>query len=125
MLRLPPRSTRTDTLFPYTTLFRSQCRRPDPLVQAARPCAPPATERASSGDAGAARRTVHDAVPARRAGARALRAGAWSRRTVSAANLVRRGRSAGVPAGNTPPPRGCGHAMLESTAKVEIGRAHV
>src|SRR3546814_18959643 len=23
MLRLPPRSTRTDTLFPYTTLFRS------------------------------------------------------------------------------------------------------
>src|SRR3546814_8371356 len=30
MLRLPPRSTRTDTLFPYTTLFRSQ-------GQAARP----------------------------------------------------------------------------------------
>src|SRR3546814_13897753 len=25
MLRRPPRSTRTDTLFPYTTLFRSQC----------------------------------------------------------------------------------------------------
>src|SRR3546814_9564848 len=24
MSRLPPRSTRTDTLFPYTTLFRSQ-----------------------------------------------------------------------------------------------------
>src|SRR3546814_1390224 len=23
MMRLPPRSTRTDTLFPYTTLFRS------------------------------------------------------------------------------------------------------
>src|SRR3546814_16990160 len=23
MIRLPPRSTRTDTLFPYTTLFRS------------------------------------------------------------------------------------------------------
>src|SRR3546814_2324619 len=31
MIRLPPRSTRTDTLFPYTTLFRSRCsdRRPD------------------------------------------------------------------------------------------------
>src|SRR3546814_16991699 len=35
-IRLPPRSTRTDTLFPYTTLFRSrmkekvlQVRRPD------------------------------------------------------------------------------------------------
>src|SRR3546814_14839383 len=26
MIRLPPRSTRTDTLFPYTTLFRSQAR---------------------------------------------------------------------------------------------------
>src|SRR3546814_10195978 len=27
MLRRPPRSTRTDTLFPYTTLFRSTGRR--------------------------------------------------------------------------------------------------
>src|SRR3546814_6921275 len=26
MIRRPPRSTRTDTLFPYTTLFRSQWR---------------------------------------------------------------------------------------------------
>src|SRR3546814_9133415 len=25
MIRQPPRSTRTDTLFPYTTLFRSSC----------------------------------------------------------------------------------------------------
>src|SRR3546814_17684714 len=25
MIRRPPRSTRTHTLFPYTTLFRSQC----------------------------------------------------------------------------------------------------
>src|SRR3546814_5991554 len=25
MVRRPPRSTRTDTLFPYTTLFRSAC----------------------------------------------------------------------------------------------------
>src|SRR3546814_2611043 len=29
MTRLPPRSTRTDTLFPYTTLFRSTRGRPD------------------------------------------------------------------------------------------------
>src|SRR3546814_15753799 len=29
MIRRPPRSTRTDTLFPYTTLFRSE---QDPLV---------------------------------------------------------------------------------------------
>src|SRR3546814_2311332 len=27
MIRRPPRSTRTDTLFPYTTLFRSLCHR--------------------------------------------------------------------------------------------------
>src|SRR3546814_6628709 len=28
MIRRPPRSTRTDTLFPYTTLFRSQLLKP-------------------------------------------------------------------------------------------------
>src|SRR3546814_8077435 len=30
MIRRPPRSTRTDTLFPYTTLFRSTAGRPSP-----------------------------------------------------------------------------------------------
>src|SRR3546814_275773 len=35
MIRRPPRSTRTDTLFPYTTLFRSQFDRP---VGRAEPC---------------------------------------------------------------------------------------
>src|SRR3546814_19858700 len=44
MIRRPPRSTRTDTLFPYTTLFRSQGFRaelfiPDPEVYG--PDAPP------------------------------------------------------------------------------------
>src|SRR3546814_3425993 len=35
MIRRPPRSTRTDTLFPYTTLFRSACRhRHSPAVRA-------------------------------------------------------------------------------------------
>src|SRR3546814_6434782 len=29
MIRRPPRSTRTDTLFPYTTLFRSQGQSPE------------------------------------------------------------------------------------------------
>src|SRR3546814_5573153 len=32
MIRRPPRSTRTDTLFPYTTLFRSQ-RRPTTALE--------------------------------------------------------------------------------------------
>src|SRR3546814_4862955 len=31
MIRRPPRSTRTDTLFPYTTLFRSQLQHPRSL----------------------------------------------------------------------------------------------
>src|SRR3546814_4800102 len=39
MIRRPPISTRTDTLFPYTTLFRSTCSRPPRPV--ARPAASP------------------------------------------------------------------------------------
>src|SRR3546814_12658599 len=35
MIRRPPRSTRTDTLFPYTTLFRSHRARPVPAGDAA------------------------------------------------------------------------------------------
>src|SRR3546814_4931791 len=34
MIRRPPRSTRTDTLFPYTTLFRSWRARPVPAGHA-------------------------------------------------------------------------------------------
>src|SRR3546814_1523266 len=34
MIRRPPRSTRTDTLFPYTTLFRSDLVEPAPLGNA-------------------------------------------------------------------------------------------
>src|SRR3546814_3099407 len=39
MIRRPPRSTRTDTLFPYTTLFRSPPQRlgDDPVLHFARP----------------------------------------------------------------------------------------
>src|SRR3546814_14196500 len=32
MIRRPPRSTRTDTLFPYTTLFRSKPSRADEIA---------------------------------------------------------------------------------------------
>src|SRR3546814_6992789 len=35
MIRRPPRSTRTDTLFPYTTLFRSGLALPDAAADAA------------------------------------------------------------------------------------------
>src|SRR3546814_4832035 len=34
MIRRPPRSTRTDTLFPYTTLFRSMCAKVSVLLSA-------------------------------------------------------------------------------------------
>src|SRR3546814_3590554 len=34
MIRVPPRSTRTDTLFPYTTLFRSGTYTPDIAIPA-------------------------------------------------------------------------------------------
>src|SRR3546814_12244385 len=37
MLRRPPRSTRTDTLFPYTTLFRSDGLCGDPFPAAGEP----------------------------------------------------------------------------------------
>src|SRR3546814_5737991 len=43
MLRRPPRSTRTDTLFPYTTLFRSDYLRPREEREPARPVAKGAT----------------------------------------------------------------------------------
>src|SRR3546814_18484400 len=51
MIRRPPRSTRTDTLFPYTTLFRSTRRQP--------------------AGAGGARGTVASIAPARGGHARA------------------------------------------------------
>src|SRR6056297_4087560 len=38
MIRRPPRSTRTDTLFPYTTLFRSRTRRSHRESPWLRPC---------------------------------------------------------------------------------------
>src|SRR3546814_5577671 len=39
MIRRPPRSTRTDTLFPYTTLFRSK--RPNPIFHCLQPLKQP------------------------------------------------------------------------------------
>src|SRR3546814_10258410 len=46
MLRRPPRSTRTDTLFPYTTLFRSVGARElwDKVAHAAWACADPGVQ---------------------------------------------------------------------------------
>src|SRR3546814_1846554 len=54
MIRRPPRSTRTDTLFPYTTLFRSFANHgeigtvPSALIRAFGQCESPRHERRSA-----------------------------------------------------------------------------
>src|SRR3546814_3847173 len=105
MIRRPPRSTRTDTLFPFTTLFRSQRRVP--------PCDGPARRAAAvrqragtvrNRGRAARRRPHHRAVPARRPavrgaarGGRKLRgqrtpqAGGAGRRAVRVPRHPRRG----------------------------------
>src|SRR3546814_4109811 len=82
MLRRPPRSTRTDTLFPYTTLFRS-----------ADAPAPPDDTQPVAGAGGAAHRGPRDdRVPDPRCPARARLAGAG-------AGVPRPGESAGARGG--------------------------
>src|SRR3546814_3897603 len=52
MIRRPPRSTRTDTLFPYTTLFRSvsnRSPRPMPRSRDSKSCEPCAKDRLAPG----------------------------------------------------------------------------
>src|SRR3546814_4705658 len=58
MIRRPPRSTRTDTLFPYTTLFRSRLREiallgnlPEDLRLQGHPCDPHEARRPERGSA--------------------------------------------------------------------------
>src|SRR3546814_20452252 len=73
MLRRPPRSTRTDTLFPYTTLFRS-----DGLVTtkrradaADRSCTPP-TSATGANKASSVSRRASDGSPAGRVAVSAI-----------------------------------------------------
>src|SRR3546814_10649825 len=99
MIRRPPRSTRTDTLFPYTTLFRSTWRA----------CNEPVPQPSVLDRAGAGRRAARTAA----AGRPGLRAGALPRhglhdhRGGRAADPVRRAVSAvaGVEAGDAAVPR--------------------
>src|SRR3546814_8989442 len=65
MIRLPPRSTRTDTLFPYTTLFLSPLERCSPTSQASSPgmcCAPEAPIRCGGPSAMRTRMTAKRAL---------------------------------------------------------------
>src|SRR3546814_4937605 len=72
MIRRPPRSTRTDTLFPYTTLFRSSPGVPPHIANSSKTC--PASFRSSATSAsstqcryitGTARQTTKLPVDAR------------------------------------------------------------
>src|SRR3546814_4329151 len=56
MIRRPPRSTRTDTLFPYTTLFRSRDRRPAPREAASASPRPGSARRCGGSRRAGARR---------------------------------------------------------------------
>src|SRR3546814_17397543 len=98
MIRLPPRSTRTDTLFPYTTLFRSAAR------TARRRAAQADAERHSRPDLRAPLLVAADARSVRRTGqerqdaaehrtARRLKPGAYSRLCIRAGAAIGSRRS--------------------------------
>src|SRR3546814_19439501 len=65
MIRRPPRSTRTDTLFPYTTLFRSAPARVDRRVV---PCGAPARLTVVRGNEAALRIVAHQPAQMREQG---------------------------------------------------------
>src|SRR3546814_3321493 len=118
MIRRPPRSTRTDTLFPYTTLFRSrQLALPGAArAGALRPSAGPPARRAALGGL---------SFPAA-AGDAAVAAGA-------AVHCAQRGAAAGAPGNLQLLPAGTARRGLRCgcigrtrpRCAVEIGRAHV
>src|SRR3546814_19816277 len=114
MIRRPPRSTRTDTLFPYTTLFRSVPARVWHL---------PPRARASTGLASAAPRARPPPPPARAALAAAGPAPAHRARSQAAACLAwrsprtRPSRPAGSPAKRF---YGKDHSWLGSFGRIQL-----
>src|SRR3546814_11076441 len=84
MLRRPPRSTRTDTLFPYTTLFRAVpqgqcggCRGgvPQPVVDDGPDAASSPPRLGGAGGAAGRRRSAHCDILPRGRGGRSLEIG--------------------------------------------------
>src|SRR3546814_9501486 len=63
MIRRPPRSTRTDTLFPYTTLFRSTFTSPDRSRATGSPVTLAAIRRAALAQDSSARATPLSSRP--------------------------------------------------------------
>src|SRR3546814_11306883 len=77
MIRRPPRSTRTDTLFPYTTLFRSAANRGKAMGRPTiAPIGPPSAARRSVAVAAMAAVAALAAIVAATAAARAVIAAA-------------------------------------------------
>src|SRR3546814_5874208 len=66
MIRRPPRSTRTDTLFPYTTLFRSRIALGHPAQGKKVPVTPASAKRCSTASQLASTRHSSDGQSARR-----------------------------------------------------------
>src|SRR3546814_1139983 len=122
MIRRPPRSTRTDTLFPYTTRFRSRAQL---LAQGGR-----ATDAGAERDAGRGaaepeavqRRAARTVCAAARALDRAQRAPDWRRRLPR--QPVRRVRTR-APGLKPSPSRGRRKAGPCPRDAIPIGRAHV
>src|SRR3546814_7064085 len=109
MIRRPPRSTRTDTLFPYTTLFRSGCRWTTPHETVR--CGADASDSSPSCRDGDMARVHH----------RKCRDASFAGMTIEASRGVFR-PSVSVSGGpNTVPVRAAAHRARPA----EIGRAHV
>src|SRR3546814_15642434 len=92
MIRRPPRATRTDTLFPYTTLFRSKA-----VGEHAAPRREPDSRQSPKDGARAARPSpdAHGILPAQHRRAHQGRGVSGAERGVGLASL-RRGRRAGL-----------------------------
>src|SRR3546814_20647032 len=99
MIRRPPRSTRTDTLFPYTTLFRSCVAAPASCAAACDDAVEPAASGVGAAvGAGISRTATEGACSALRSGAVHGRAGTARRSTVdSGAGISRTATSAAFP----------------------------
>src|SRR3546814_10890269 len=110
MLRRPPRSTRTDTLFPYTTLFRSQFEEDDVAVPAGQ------AERGAG--------TVEDPRLAGHERARRV-ADAWARGSGSEGARLFGGADGDAVEGARRPPRGEAARPGAPRRQEPLGRAHV
>src|SRR3546814_13583065 len=119
MIRRPPKSTRTDPLFPYTTLFRSrQGRRPGDAVAASRHAGEPARQSVrAAAEPGYAGSLAHDAGP-REHDARAAGTARQQIRALAAERLAERGRT---PSGRQPSNRAATEAH-RTTARRDDAR---